>query len=123
MASCLALSLANSVRACSRSTTASLACVVASSASSRTKIAPLPFSFHTLACLCGTGAYASGLVRRAAGRNCLKILSTSQPPYHQPCHRRIDERFSGCAQPLVILAHPPVLREPAEGPLHYPSAG
>src|SRR5215211_1099783 len=56
-------------------------------------------------------------------RNCLKILSTSQPPYHQPCHRRIDERFSGGAQPLVILAHPPVLREPGEGPLHYPSAG
>src|SRR5215211_7191015 len=56
-------------------------------------------------------------------RNCLKILSTSQPPYHQPCHCRIDERFCGGAQPLVILAHPPVLREPGEGPLHYPSAG
>src|ERR687890_2865223 len=56
-------------------------------------------------------------------RNCLKILSTSQPPHHQPCHRRIDERFSGCAQPLVILAHPPVLRKPGEGPLHHPSTG
>src|SRR5215211_676873 len=58
-----------------------------------------------------------------SSRNCLKILSTSQPPYHQPCHCRIDERFCGGAQPLVILAHPPVLREPGEGPLHYPSAG
>src|SRR5919112_1118174 len=43
MASCLALSSYNSVRARSRSTTASLACVLAFCASSRTRIAPLPF--------------------------------------------------------------------------------
>src|SRR5919112_6627993 len=43
MASWLALSSYNSVRARSRSTTASLACVLAFCASSRTRIAPLPF--------------------------------------------------------------------------------
>src|SRR5215212_5559331 len=51
-----------------------------------------------------------------------KILSTSQPSYHEPCHRDIDKRFSGGAQPLVVLAHPPVLREPREGALHNPAA-
>src|SRR5215213_5850907 len=51
-----------------------------------------------------------------------KILSTSQPSYHEPCHRDIDKRFSGGAQPLVVLAHPTVLREPREGTLHNPAA-
>ncbi len=51
-----------------------------------------------------------------------KILSTSQSPYHEPRHRHIDERFSGGAQPLVVLAHPTVLREPREGALHHPAA-
>src|SRR5918997_2844165 len=51
-----------------------------------------------------------------------KILSTSQPSYHEPRHRYIDERFSGGAQPLVVLAHPTVLREPREGSLHNPAA-
>src|SRR5215204_225934 len=51
-----------------------------------------------------------------------KILSTSQSPYHQPRHRDIDERFSGGAQPLVVLAHPTVLREPREGAFHHPTS-
>src|SRR3712207_3477027 len=46
------------------------------------------------------------------------MLSTSQPPYHETGHRRVDERLTGGAQPLVVLAHPPVLREPREGALH-----
>src|SRR5918998_6303350 len=49
------------------------------------------------------------------------MLSTSQPPYHEPPHRDIDERFSSGAQPLVVLAHAPVLREPREGALHHPA--
>src|SRR5688500_10611824 len=51
-----------------------------------------------------------------------KILSTRQSPHHQPRHRDIDERFSGGAQPLVVFAHPTVLREPREGTLHNPTA-
>jgi hypothetical protein len=35
-------------------------------------------------------------------------------------HRDIDERFSAGTQPLVVLAHPPVLREPRESALHHP---
>src|SRR5215208_3846507 len=50
-----------------------------------------------------------------------KILSTTQSPYHHSRHRDIDERFSGGAQPLIVLAHPPVLREPREGAFHHPT--
>src|SRR5918998_4480262 len=50
-----------------------------------------------------------------------KMLSTSQPPYHEMGHRHIDERFSGGAQPLVVLAHPTVLVQPREGALHNPA--
>src|SRR5215213_11911539 len=49
-----------------------------------------------------------------------KLLRTGQTPRHQPYHRRVDERLRARAQPFVILAHPPVLREPGEGPLHHP---
>src|SRR5919112_3460312 len=51
-----------------------------------------------------------------------KILNTSQSPYHEACHRDIDEGFSASAQPLVVLAHPTMLREPREGTLHNPAA-
>jgi transposase len=44
-----------------------------------------------------------------------------QTPHHQPYHRGIHKRFCAGAQPLVVLAHPPVLGEPGEGPLHHPS--
>ncbi len=47
-----------------------------------------------------------------------KTLITSQPPYHEASHRDIDKRFSCGAKPLVVLAHPPVLRESREGALH-----
>src|SRR5918994_2699471 len=49
------------------------------------------------------------------------MLSTSKPPYHETGNRHIDERFSGGAQPLVVLAHPPVLVQPREGALHHPA--
>src|SRR5215210_9351479 len=69
-----------------------------------------------------SGPFSSCAYSRSAWRNCLKILSTGQPPHHQACHRCIDERFSGCTQSFIILAHPAVLREPGEGALHHPSA-
>src|ERR687898_3273715 len=50
-----------------------------------------------------------------------KGLNTDQPSHHESTHGRIDERLAGRAQPLIIFAHPPVLREPREGSLHYPA--
>src|SRR5215212_11326467 len=50
-----------------------------------------------------------------------KFLSTSQPPHHQACHRRVNERLTSRAQPFVVLTHPPVLIDPSERALHYPS--
>src|SRR3712207_3669825 len=41
---------------------------------------------------------------------------------HKAAHRHVDERFSALRQPLVVFAHPPVLSQPREGPLHYPSS-
>jgi len=41
-----------------------------------------------------------------------KFSATCQPPQHQPNHGCVDERFRAGAQPLVILAHPPVLSQP-----------
>src|SRR5215207_6669863 len=55
-------------------------------------------------------------------RQVWKILSTSQSPYHEACHRYIDEGFSGSAQPLIVLAHPSVLAQPRESSLHHPAA-
>src|SRR5215217_1105401 len=52
-----------------------------------------------------------------------KFSGTRQPPHHQADHCRVDERFCASTKPLVILAHPPVLREPGEGPFHHPPAG
>src|SRR5215212_5866173 len=49
-----------------------------------------------------------------------KVSDTGQPPRHQPYHRGVDERFRACAQPLVTLARPPVLREPGERALYHP---
>src|SRR5215212_5848373 len=49
-----------------------------------------------------------------------KLLHTGQPPHHKPPHRRVDEGLSSCAQPLVVLGHPPVVADPREGALHHP---
>src|SRR5215217_6964008 len=49
-----------------------------------------------------------------------KLLRTGQPSYHQPRHRRIDERLPRGAQPLVVLAQPTVVGDPGEGALHHP---
>src|SRR5215216_4193915 len=49
-----------------------------------------------------------------------KVLRTSQPPDHEPRHRRVDKCLSGGAQPLVVFGHPPVVADPREGALHHP---
>src|SRR5215207_8569076 len=49
-----------------------------------------------------------------------KLLRAGQPPHHQTRHRRVDEGFSSCAQPLVVFGHPSVVAYPGEGALHYP---
>src|SRR5437868_3667559 len=51
-----------------------------------------------------------------------KFLLTGQPPHHQTYHSRVDERFAGRAQPLVVLAHPPVVADPGEGSFHDPAS-
>src|SRR5215213_920985 len=47
--------------------------------------------------------------------------STSEPPQHQATHDRVDHGLATLTQPLVILAHPPALREPANGSFCYPA--
>src|SRR5215207_9908633 len=54
------------------------------------------------------------------GETVWKFSGTGQAPHHKPYHRGVHERLRAGAQPLVVLAHPPVLREPREGPLHHP---
>src|SRR5829696_7888680 len=49
-----------------------------------------------------------------------KLLRTDQPPHHKPRHRRVDERLPGGTQPLVVLRHSTVVRDPRKGALHHP---
>src|SRR5215210_6901311 len=50
-----------------------------------------------------------------------KSSNTGDPPRHQADHGSIYERFSTRTRPLVVLAHPPVLVDPRDRPLHHPS--
>ena len=43
--------------------------------------------------------------------------NTGEPPQHQAAHHRIDHGLARLTQPLVVLAHPSALREPADGSL------
>src|SRR5215216_4180450 len=58
--------------------------------------------------------------RRTLLETVWKVLCTSQPPDHEPRHRRVDKCLSGGAQPLVVFGHPPVVGDPREGALHHP---
>src|SRR5829696_3541560 len=49
-----------------------------------------------------------------------KLLRAGQTSDHQARHRRVDEGLPCGAQPLVVLAHPPVVAYPGEGSLHHP---
>lgn len=44
-----------------------------------------------------------------------------QPLQHEPAPRRVDHGLTGLAQPLVVLAEPPALPQPAEGACGDPS--
>src|SRR5215208_4767336 len=68
---------------------------------------------------CSTSQHPTLFTQRPRETVC-KLLHTGQPPHHKPRHRRVDEGLSGCAQPLVVLGHPPVVADPREGALHHP---
>ncbi len=48
--------------------------------------------------------------------------NTGEPPQHQAAHDRVDHGLARLAQPLVILAHPPALGEPADGSFGHPAS-
>src|SRR3712207_7785400 len=45
---------------------------------------------------------------------------TGAPPQHQATHHSMDYDLARLAQPLVVPAHPPALREPVDGSLRHP---
>jgi gamma-glutamyl-gamma-aminobutyrate hydrolase PuuD len=47
--------------------------------------------------------------------------STGKSPQHQAAHHRIDHGLATLAQPLVVLAQAPALREPTNGSLPHPA--
>jgi hypothetical protein len=47
-----------------------------------------------------------------------KSSSASEPPRHEADHGSVHERLATRTQPLVILAHPPLLVDPCQCPLH-----
>ena len=62
-------------------------------------------------------ALVLALFTEVRGETVWKVSGTSQTPHHQSNHGHIHERFRARAQALVVLAHPPVLAKPGEGPL------
>ena len=46
---------------------------------------------------------------------------TGEPPQHQAAHHRIDHGLATLAQPLVVLAQAPALREPTNGSFRHPA--
>src|SRR5215217_8427626 len=46
-----------------------------------------------------------GFPRRTLLETVWKVLRTSQPPDHEPRHRRVDKCLSGGAQPLINFGH------------------
>src|SRR5215204_1640316 len=49
-----------------------------------------------------------------------KVSSAGEPPRHEANHGSVHQRLAARTQPLVIFAHPPVLVDPCQCPLHYP---
>src|SRR3954451_892912 len=50
----------------------------------------------------------------------VKSSNASEPPHHEAAHGSVHQRFPARTQPLVIFAHPPVLIDPGDRPLHHP---
>jgi hypothetical protein len=65
--------------------------ITASDTTEQTSTPPLPWAFGNVS------PRHRRTIQRTAQRTCLEILSTGQPPYHEPAHRHIDERFSSGA--------------------------
>ena len=42
---------------------------------------------------------------------------------HQVYHGQVDHSFAAGRQCLVVLAEPPILAKPTEGPFHHPTSG
>src|SRR5918999_3015383 len=49
-----------------------------------------------------------------------KSSNSNEPPRHEANHRSVHERFSARTKSLVIFAHPPVVVDPSDHPLHHP---
>src|SRR5215217_2349819 len=49
-----------------------------------------------------------------------KSSKAGQPPHHEANHGSIYQRFPARTKSLVIFAHPPVLVDPSDRPLHHP---
>src|SRR5215216_5132344 len=60
-----------------------------------------------------------GRVRTNATR-CEKSSNTSEPPRHEANHGSVHQRLPARTRPLVVFAHPPVVVDPCQCPLHYP---
>src|SRR3712207_3315677 len=67
-------------------------------------------------------AYFLALRADSREKTAREPLRVDQPPRHQPRHRRVDESLSGRAQPLVVLAHAPVVAHPREGAFRHPAS-
>ena len=51
-----------------------------------------------------------------------KSSNSGEPPRHEANHRSVHQRFSARTKPLVVFAHPPLLVDPCQRPLHHPTA-
>ena len=49
-----------------------------------------------------------------------KSSNTGEPPRHQADHGSVHQRLPARTRPLIVFAHPPVLVEPCDRPLHHP---
>jgi hypothetical protein len=50
-----------------------------------------------------------------------KSSNTGETPRHEANHGSVHQRLATRTQPLVIFAHPPLLVDPCQCPLHHPS--
>jgi hypothetical protein len=49
-----------------------------------------------------------------------KCSNAGESPRHEADHGSVHERLSACTKLLVVFAHPPLLVDPSDRPLHHP---
>src|SRR5215212_5486212 len=49
-----------------------------------------------------------------------KSSNSGEPPRHEANHASVHQRFPARTKPLVVFAHPPLLIDPGDRPLHHP---